>query len=520
MSSFACDLLILLLSAAGPCDSTSPTALDHYVRSPDSAYRWEHLGTYEAPGFMVCRVRLTSQVWPKPTNRTQWEHHVQVLVPDKVKTRIALLVIAGGATESTPPEGVDGTMAQIAMDLGCILVHLFNVPNQPLQFADEPFEHREDQIVAYTFGKYLDTGDSGWICYLPMVNAVIRAMDMTQAFVPSVTHDAQQVDGFIVTGASKRGWTAWLAAAVDPKARIRAVAPLVADMLNLKRQARHQREYYADVIEQTTDGVAIAIGQYTYYDLLNRLDTSRGKSLLRIVDPYSYIRRKSLTVPKYIVNAAGDEFYPPDSSHFYISDLAGPTFLRYVPNKGHGIDTDEDTLRGAISFGHAIIADKPLPKYTWTITRSGRTIEVRATDKPVEVRMWHAANPESRDFRMSTFGAHWKPSPLKDTGGGTYVASVERPTRGFLAFFVELRYTLGDREVKFTTPVSIAQAIQWPDFWTLFTAGELLAIALGLVVYTAWVRRRRCTHAKSGSHPPQPPGAITPSNPVESEQSG
>ncbi len=33
-----------------------------------------------------------------------------------------------------------------------------------------------------------------------------------------------------------------------------------------------------------------------------------------IEDPYSY--RERLTMPKFVVNAAGDQYFPPDSSQF------------------------------------------------------------------------------------------------------------------------------------------------------------------------------------------------------------
>ena len=53
-------------------------------------------------------------------------------------------------------------------------------------------------------------------------------------------------------------------------------------------------------------------------------------ALLKIEDPYEY--RDRLTMPKYLVNATGDQFFLPDSSQFYFDELKGEKYLRYVPN--------------------------------------------------------------------------------------------------------------------------------------------------------------------------------------------
>ena len=42
-----------------------------------------------------------------------------------------------------------------------------------------------------------------------------------------------------------------------------------------------------------------------------------------------------------------------------------------------------------------------------------------------------------------TIGTAYKSTPLHDEGGGVYVAKVDKPAKGWTAFFIELTYDIG-----------------------------------------------------------------------------
>jgi PhoPQ-activated pathogenicity-related protein len=63
-----------------------------------------------------------------------------------------------------------------------------------------------------------DTSRPDWLVRFPMVKASLRAMDAMTEFVAQVHPELGcQLDYYIVSGASKRGWTTWDVGAVDPK---------------------------------------------------------------------------------------------------------------------------------------------------------------------------------------------------------------------------------------------------------------------------------------------------------------
>ena len=410
--------------------SVSATALDDYIAEPNPAYTWQLAGSgvFDLSTFTTgYTLSLTSQQWRDASEveagQAAWVHWVTVIVPALGNPGTALLLINGGDS-SDPAPPIDSQFRQLSIGTGSIVVVLTAVPNQPIHFADEAFSRSEDEIIAYSWDKFLNGGDAYWPAQLPMVKAVTACMDAVQEFVDQ--HTSKTVNHFVLTGGSKRGWTAWLTAAVD--GRVTAVAPIVSDLLNMKRSFAHHWACYgfwADALQPYED-----MGIFDWFD------SPQTDALLEIVDPYQY--RDRLTLPKYLIMAAGDDFFVSDSAQFYIHKLTGETYMRIVPNTNHYLDGAMDTVfAGMAPYYDAFLNGAARPVFDWTVEEDG-TIRVETTTAPNAVNLWQITNPAARDFRLLTTGANWTSSPLADQGSGEYLGHVSEPASGWTAYYVEL----------------------------------------------------------------------------------
>lgn len=420
------------------------TPLDDYVAKPDATYTWKVINTIPGDGYTTFVVDMTSQTWRAvpEVDRPVWQHWLVIVKPESVKHDTGFLFIGGGDNKSQPPKTPNPLTVTIAKATNTVTAELKMIPNQPLIFNKDGKPRKEDDLIAYCWNRYMDTGDATWLPRLPMVKSAVRAMDTMTALLGSEQGGKTPVKKFVVAGGSKRGWTTWLTGAADP--RVTAIMPLVIDVVNVKACSINHYSAYGFW--------APAIGDYTRHNVKDRMDSPEYANLLKIVDPYSY--RERLTLPKFIVNAAGDQYFPPDSSKFYFGDLKGVKYLRYVPNADHSL-RGSDAQESMLAFYAAILDGSPLPKFTWKMETDG-SIRVQTEDKPLEVNVWQATNPKARDFRLEKIGKAYQKSTLESSENGVYVARVPKPEEGWTAFFVELTFPSGLKvPYKFTTQVSI-----------------------------------------------------------------
>jgi PhoPQ-activated pathogenicity-related protein len=432
--------------AASATSRASATPLDRYVAAPDPTYSWKVARQLPAEGVTATLIDLTSQTWlsDKEVEQPVWKHWLVVITPPTVTSDTGFLYISGGRNDRTPPAAPSPWLVEAARDTNTVVAELRLVPNQPVVFKDDPARkpRTEDDFIAYTWKHYLETGDDRWPARLPMTKAAVRAMDTITAFAASADGGNHKVGRFVVSGASKRGWTTWAAAMVDT--RVTAIVPAVIDMLNVEPSFEHHYRAYGKYSE--------AVDDYVNQGVMEWIGTRQFRALMKIEEPYEY--RDRLTMPKFLVNASGDQFFLPDSSRFYFDQLKGEKHLRYVPNTSHGLEKS-DAIESVEAFYSTVVKGTPRPDFTWTFEKDG-SIKVVSKVRPETVTLWQATNPDARNFRLDAIGPAYKPTVLSPSGPNTWVARVERPAKGWTAYFVELAFASGGRyPLKMTTAVRV-----------------------------------------------------------------
>lgn len=298
------------------------TGLDTYIARDEPAYEWEKVSEKRIGKNMVTTLKMTSQTW----QGIEWTHRIEIARPDTVLYpgwAVLYLSTTDGVLESI-------LMQSLAPRIGAVTIHLTGMPNQPL------YGKREDALIALTFGQFLQTNDDTWPLLLPMTKGAIKAMDAVQEYCDQ---EGKPLDKFVVSGASKRGWTTWLVGAADTKNRVAGIVPLVYNNLDLAKQMPHQLASWGEYSPSIKD--------YTNSGLQAKLNTPRGAELSKIVDPYVY--RSRLTMPKLIVNATNDPYWTLDALNVYWNDLSGTKNVYNAPNVGHSMEGDLENVFGSMA---------------------------------------------------------------------------------------------------------------------------------------------------------------------------
>jgi PhoPQ-activated pathogenicity-related protein len=451
-------VIAAFLAAAAPALANPKNALDAYVAKPDPSFGWKVAASFSGPGYHATVLDLTSQTWltSKQVDHPVWRHWLTVIVPDRVEHETGFLYITGGDIGDPVPKTASDRFVQMALETRSIVAELDDVPNQPLRFAEDPKPRVEDEIIAYQEAKFARDHDPMDILRLPMVKSGTAAMTAIQQFLASDAGGHRALGHFVVAGGSKRAWTTWLVGALDP--RVSAIIPIVINVLDVDATTRHHWEamgYFSPALKDYVENGLIP----------NMIGKPGLEAVNKIEDPLNYRDRPSMKMPKYIINAVGDEYFPPDNTRYSYHLLPQVKRLRMIPNSKHST-AGTDISESITAFYDAVLNHRPIPDYSWTVGEDG-AITLHSKVRPLAVNLWRGTDPKARDFRVDTIGKAFTETPVARRPDGSYVANAPKPKAGFTAYFLEVVYPSGTRyPFKFTTEVYVKPDVlpyRWQD---------------------------------------------------------
>jgi PhoPQ-activated pathogenicity-related protein len=400
---------------------TPETALQAYLHNTDKSFKWEVQDKTKAEGSTLYRVLFTSQQW----RGINWNHELTIIVPDLLKYNDALLFITGGSVKDGKPnthkwdEDLTKSLSKVAKTNMAIVAIIWQVPSQPLYD-----DLTEDALISYTLHNYLKDKDFTWPLLFPMTKSAIKAMDVVQAF--SKKEIKRKINHFIVSGASKRGWTTWLTGANDK--RVKAIGPMVIDVLNMPVNVDYQKKVWGDYSIEIEDYVKLGIAQ--------QFGTPGGNDLVKMVDPYSY--RKTLTMPKMIFMGTNDPYWPVDAVKNYIDDIPGDNHICYTPNAAHDLGDKKKAFATLSAFVGTTLTNGKYPICKYDISEKDGIVILKIKSTPellVDAILW-SAESKDQDFRDEK----WVDTSLNSANKAEITVEIKKPASGFKAFYVDLKY--------------------------------------------------------------------------------
>lgn len=379
---------------------------------------FDRLGQWEVKGG-ICH--LKAHIWQGHT----WEHEIKIYRPLVESISDACYVEITGDNAGL----ADDTYGQALADaLRMPVATVFQVPNQPL------WDMREDDLIAHTFEKFVETGDGEWPLLVPMVRSAICALDTLDAWFEG------NFKKYIVGGASKRGWTSWLLAQAGDD-RVAGIVPVVFDNLGISVQMQHQQELWAEQSPMLDD--------YTRRKLHEISDTDRGRELVEMVDPWTGLADQK--IPALVITGSNDPYWTVDATRHYYSSLPKGSGLLVVPNMGHSTGEWDFRFSTVAAFCAACLGKGKFPEVHFDIVEGERGVEFSCNSEvdPNAIRIWGATS-ENYWFADSEFFV----DILPETN-----VRIRKQREQNQALFLEVEFAGSHGPVRLTSPCAIIPKI-------------------------------------------------------------
>jgi PhoPQ-activated pathogenicity-related protein len=248
-------------------------------------------------------------------------------------------------------------------------------------------------------------------------------MDAVQQYVKKELKT--NINKFVVSGASKRGWTTWLTASQDK--RVVAIAPMVIDVLNMPVNIDYQKKVWGDYSVEIEDYVKLGLAQ--------DMSSPEGIDLVTMIDPYSY--RKNLIMPKMLMMGTNDQYWPVDAVKNYFDDIPGDNYIHYEPNVGHDIGDGAGTIKALSAFFNISVYGKTYNQCSWEVNSDSTAtlLNIKGSAGLREVTLWICESPDL-DFRNDGF----KGTRVDFSDSESVQVKVDHPLSGYRAFYADLLY--------------------------------------------------------------------------------
>jgi len=384
------------------------TPLDEYVQSDDGYWSYEYLEQYEYEGSTVYILNMTSQKYQDESfvSKSIWWHIMGVAIPKNIQyKREGFLFIEGGSnradTTAPPKEDISNVAAaKLANDTGTVGAYIRQVPNQPVVFSNDPTQRSrsEDRIIAWTWRTFLDatTPDPTVILRMPMTKAAKRGLD-TLAAVAKEKDESLNIDRFLVSGASKRGWTTYSLGVTDR--RVIAIMPLVFTLLKMP-------ETLMSHFRSMGGAYSFAFAPYYDEDLTGDFYTPLTEEIYDVEDMYRY-RERLAGIPKLSMSSSGDEFFLLDDTIPWWNEMPEPKWMMMLPNAEHTMAPHYIKIyETGAAFWQSVLQGIQLPTVTWSMaeTEIGGLIVFNTNPRPENITAFSATtlgNDTRRDYRLA-----------------------------------------------------------------------------------------------------------------------
>lgn len=374
----------------------------------------------------VNRYQMISQSWSPAglVTPAAWQENVAIAIPPQARKTRAIIAV----------DIPDAILLDVAKKTHTVVISLQTIPSRDLVYQNDNKPLEEDDSIARTWKLYMADPVQRELLplHVPMAASISQAIRLAKKELVQL-----DINKFIVTGTSKRGWATWLSAVSDPD--VDAIVPFVIDVLDTGK-------VMGNIYRSYGGNWPIAFAPYYNQGIDLTTHSADFDKLMKIEDPLQYMGtayQSRLAIPKYIVNASGDDFFVPDNSRFYYDRLPGIKSLRIAPNTGHMgiIDFIDQSL---VPFVNRIQDNRPLPQVITAPYRQGNStqLEVRFSEKPLKVERWTATNPVARDFRFAC-GIKYLATPLTLSATDGVQIPLSYSGSGWQASYVEATFSDG-----------------------------------------------------------------------------